>query len=155
LKKQIYPAVMERGPKGTFGGWLPDDFPGCGAGGRSQEETIEKAERALAQAVDLLLENNRPLPQPTPIERIALPRDCQLQACFIVGVDPPNPSERVNVYLPRNLIDRIDKRAAELGNESVQLLRLRNIDRRLTSFGIFPTAPRSKVHKTGRLRTKA
>ena len=28
---------------------------------------------------------------------------------------PPDPSERVNVYLPKSLIGRADKRAAELG----------------------------------------
>jgi hypothetical protein len=32
-----------------------------------------------------------------------------------VGVDPPDPSERVNVYLPKSLIGRIDRSAAERG----------------------------------------
>lgn len=32
-----------------------------------------------------------------------------------VGVEPPDPSERVNGYLPKSLIARADKRAAELG----------------------------------------
>ena len=31
-----------------------------------------------------------------------------LVAYFIVGVDPPDPSERVNVYLPKSLIGRGD-----------------------------------------------
>src|SRR5262249_37423496 len=51
VKRRLYPAVLERGPKGTFGAWFPD-FLGCVAAGRSQEDTIERAERALAQAVD-------------------------------------------------------------------------------------------------------
>ena len=114
MKKRFYPAVLERGLKGTFGAWFPD-FPGCVAGGRSQEETIERAENALGQTVDGLAEHERPLPEPTPVERIVLPRGCDLVAYFIVGVDPPDPSERVNVYLPKSLIGRIDRRAAELG----------------------------------------
>jgi predicted RNase H-like HicB family nuclease len=114
MKRRLYPAVLERGPKGTFGAWFPD-FPGCVAAGKSQEETIEKAEHALAQAVDGLAEYDRALPAATPIERIALPRGCDFVAYFIVGVDPPDPSERVNVYLPKSLIGRIDRRAAELG----------------------------------------
>ena len=61
MKKQLYPAVLERGSKGAFGAWFPD-FPGCVAGGRSQEEAIERAENALAQAVDGLLEHERALP---------------------------------------------------------------------------------------------
>ena len=114
MKKRLYPAVLERGPRGALGAWFPD-FPGCVAGGRSQEEAIEKAEGALARAVDGMAEQGRPLPEPTPIEQIALPKGADVVAYFIVGVDPPDPSERVNVYLPKSLIARIDKRATEFG----------------------------------------
>src|ERR1700716_3322646 len=91
MKRRLYPAVMERGPKGTFGAWFPD-FPGSVAGGRSQEETIERAENALARAVDGRAEQGSPLPEPTPIERIVLPKGCDLMAYFMVGIDPPDPS---------------------------------------------------------------
>src|SRR5215475_9994559 len=63
MKKRLYPAVLERGSKGTFGAWFPD-FPDCVAGGRTQEETLEKAENNLVQAID---EHGGPLPEPTPI----------------------------------------------------------------------------------------
>lgn len=156
MTRRLYPAVLERGSRGTFGAWFPD-FPGCVAGGKSQEETIEKAERALAQAVDGLAENNKPLPPPTPIERIALPKGCNLLAYFIVGVDPPDPSERVNVYLPKSLIGRVDKRAAELGMSRSSFFGLAVT----TALGRFPgppwhgsPEPRSKVHRTGGLRTE-
>ena len=114
MKRRLYPVVLESGPRGTFGAWFPD-FPGCVAGGKSLEEAIAKAETALARAVDVLAENNRPLPEPTPIERIALPKGCEPLAYFIVGVDPPDPSERVNIYLPKSLLARVDQKAAELG----------------------------------------
>jgi predicted RNase H-like HicB family nuclease len=158
MKRQLYPAVLERGPKGAFGAWFPD-FPGCVAGGRSQEQTIERAENALAQAVDGLFEHGRPLPAPTPIERIALPRGCDFLAYFIVGVDPPDPSERVNVYLPKSLIGQIDRRAAELGMSRSSFFGLA-ASTALTYFPVHTVVrpelaePRSKVHKTGRLRTK-
>src|SRR6202167_2340132 len=151
MKKQLYPAVLERGPKGTFGAWFPD-FPGCVAGGRSQEETIEKAESKLAQAVDVLSEHDSPLLQPTPIGQIALPKGCVFLAYFIVGVDPPDPSERVNVYLPKSLIGRVDRRAAELGMSRSSFFGLAAT----TALSSFPgefraglAGPRSKVHKTG------
>lgn len=114
MQKRFYPAVLERGPKSTFAAWFPD-FPGCVAGGKSQEATVEKAENALALAVEALAERGRPLPEPTPIEQIALPKGCDLIAYFMVGAIPPDPSERVNVYLPKSLIIRADRRAAELG----------------------------------------
>jgi predicted RNase H-like HicB family nuclease len=156
MKKRLYPAVLERGPKGTFGAWFPD-FPGCVAGGRSQEEAIERAENALAQAVDALAERDGVLPQPTPIEGVVLPKGCDLVAYFIVGVDPPDPSERVNVYLPKSLIGRVDRRAAELGMSRSSLFGLAvtmALDRFLGQWRVGAAEPRSKVLKTGSLRTK-
>jgi predicted RNase H-like HicB family nuclease len=158
MKKQLYPAVLERGPKETFGAWFPD-FPGCVAGGKSQAETIEKAENTLAKAIDRLFEHGKSLPEPTPIELIALPKGCDLLAYFIVGVDPPDPSERVNVYLPRSLIGRVDRRAAELGmsRSSFFGLAVTNALGRFPGPGSFRAGlaeSRSKVHKTGRLRTE-
>src|ERR1700709_1511476 len=114
MQRRLYPAVLERGPKGTFGAWFPD-FPGCVAGGRSQQDTIAKAGIKLARAVDVLAGHDRRLPQPTPIEAIVLPKGCEFVAYFIVGVDPPDPSERVNVYLPKSLLRQVDRRAADLG----------------------------------------
>ena len=155
MKKRLYPAVLERGPKGAFGAWFPD-FPGCVAGGKSQEAAIAKAETTLAQAVDQLAEYDRPLPQPTPIEQIVLPRGCDLVAYFIVGVDPPDPSERVNVYLPKRLIVEIDRRAAELGMSRSSFFGLAAT----TALGRFPgfraelAEPRSKARKTGALRAQ-
>ncbi len=157
MKRRLYPAVLERGPKGTFGAWFPD-FPGCVAGGKSQEETIEKAENTLAQAVDAMAEHGRTLPEATPLERVVLPKGSDLLAYFIVGVDPPDPSERVNVYLPKSLIGRVDRRAAELGMSRSSFFGLAAT----TALSVFPgpgsflpglAEPRSKVHKTGGLRT--
>src|SRR3982074_1982930 len=124
MKNRLYPAVLERGAKGTFGAWFPD-FPGCVAAGKSQEEAIEKAENTLAQAVDALIEQDRALPSPTPFGRIVLPKGCDLLAYFIVGVDPPDPSERVNVYLPKSLIGRVDRRAAGTRDEAPPLFAVR------------------------------
>ena len=156
MKKRLYPAALERGPKGTFGAWFPD-FPGCVAGGKSQEETIEKAENTLAQAVDALAERGRPLPEPTPIERIVLPKGCDLLAYFIVGVDPPDPSERVNVYLPKSLIGRVDRRAAELGMSRSSFFGLavtRALGQATDLFRMALPPLLAEVHKAGRLRTE-
>src|SRR5260370_1498851 len=103
MKKRLYPAILERGPKGTFGAWFPD-FPGCVAGGKSQEETIEKAENTLAQTVDALAEHGRSLPQPTPIQRIALPKGYDLLPSFLLRPDPPDPPRPCRVHLPTSPI---------------------------------------------------
>ena len=114
MVQRFYPAVLERGPRATFAVWFPD-FPGCVAAARTQEEAIGKAQGALAQSVIESSEQERALPPPTPFEKIALPKGCDLISFFAVGVEPPNPSERVNIYLPKALLGRIDTRAEELG----------------------------------------
>jgi predicted RNase H-like HicB family nuclease len=114
VAKRFYPAVLERGPKGSFAIWFPD-FPGCVAGGKTQEDALARSEIALAKAVDALAEADHPLPQPTAFEEIGIPKGSKPIAYFAVSVEPPNPSERVNIYLPKNLITRADKRAEELG----------------------------------------
>lgn len=114
MPKLTYPAVLERGAKNTFGAWFPD-FPGCVAGGTSPEHAIEKAQSALAQALYERVEKEKPLPEPTPFEKVMLPRNCDFVAFFAVTAEPPDPSERVNVYLPKSLIARADARAGELG----------------------------------------
>jgi predicted RNase H-like HicB family nuclease len=114
MLKRFYPAVLERGPKGSFAIWFPD-FSDCVAGGTTQEDALAKAEFALAKVVDALAETDRPLPQPTAFEQISLPKGSRPIAYFAVSVEPPNPSELVNIYLPKNLISRADKKAEELG----------------------------------------
>jgi predicted RNase H-like HicB family nuclease len=158
MKKRHYPAVLEHGPKGTFGAWFPD-FPGCVAGGRTYEETVEKAEYALARAVDALAEQNGSLPEPTPVEHVVLPKGSKLAAYFIVGVTPPDPSERVNVYLPKSLVERIDRRAADLGMTRSSFFglaatnALRGV---LLPGGLQPSLsePRSKARKAGGLQVR-
>jgi hypothetical protein len=106
-----------------------------------------------------MFEHGRPLPAPTPIARIVLPKGCDFLAYFIVGVDPPDPSERVNVYLPKSLIGQIDRRAAELGMSRSSFFGLA-ASTALTYFPVHTVLrpelaeARSKVHKTGRLRTQ-
>jgi predicted RNase H-like HicB family nuclease len=156
LKRRLCPAVLERGQRNVLGAWFPD-FPGCVAGGRSQEEAIERAERALAQAVDGWVEQGRPLPEPTPIERIALPKGSDVVAYFIVGVDPPDPSERVNVYLPKSLIMQADRRATELGMSRSSYFGLAvtmALEAPLGHWLSRLAVPRSKVHKTGAVRAE-
>jgi len=114
MAKRFYPAVLERGAKKTFAVWFPD-FPGCVAAGTSQEQALEKAEHELAQGMASVLEREPSLPQPTPFERIEIPKGCDVITLCVIGVEAPDPSERVNVYLPKSLLARADARAAELG----------------------------------------
>ncbi|MEJ0025986.1 MAG: type II toxin-antitoxin system HicB family antitoxin [Rhizomicrobium sp.] len=112
MASRLYPAILEKAEKKTFAVWLPD-FPDCVAVGRTQDEAVEKVHGIVATFAETLAEQDRELPPPTPIADIARPRN--FLAFVMVNVAPPDPSERVNVYLPRRLIARADARAAELG----------------------------------------
>jgi len=114
MAQRFYPAVLERGAKGPCAVWFPD-FPGCVAAARDQEEAMAKAQDALVAAVVALYERSRPMPEPTPFEKVKIPKDCNVITMFALGVEPPDPSERVNIYLPKSLLSQIDRRAAELG----------------------------------------
>ncbi len=114
MVRRYYPAILEKGPKSTFGVWFPD-FPDCVAAAPTQDEAVKRAESALARAVDILSERDAPLPAATLIENIVIPKGCKFVAFFVVGVEPPDPSERVNIYLSKSMIAQADKRAAELG----------------------------------------
>jgi predicted RNase H-like HicB family nuclease len=157
MPKRFYPAVLESGAKATFAVWFPD-FPDCVAAGLSQDEAIQKAEMVLAHAVDMLSEQEKSLPDATPLENIALPKNCRFVAYFIVGIEPPDPSERVNVYLPKSIIVRADSRAAELGmsRSSFFGLAVSSMIGWSLGRGMLPVAafPRSKVEKSGQLHEK-
>ncbi|MFI4935377.1 MAG: type II toxin-antitoxin system HicB family antitoxin [Caulobacterales bacterium] len=114
MPQRFYPAVLERGDKGVVGIWFPD-FPGYAVGGRSQEEAMAKASDVLEDAMQAMAERDEPLPEPTAVDANALPDGCDFVTFVAVGATPPDPSERVNIYLPKSLIDRVDREAADRG----------------------------------------
>jgi predicted RNase H-like HicB family nuclease len=114
MPQRFYPAVLERGEGGALGLWFPD-FPDCVAGGRTQEDAMARASDALEEAMRSSLDRDGALPEPTSIDSINLPDECEFVAFVAVGASPPDPSERVNVYLPKSLIERVDREAAERG----------------------------------------
>lgn len=114
MTKRHYPAVLERADGGALALWFPD-FPDCVAAATTQDEAIAKAERALEAAVTGLSEREMPLPFPSAVDSIVLPQECRFLAFVMIGVTPPDPSERVNIYLPRSLLEKADARASELG----------------------------------------
>ena len=114
MRQLFYPAVLERGEGKAYALWFPD-FPGVVAGGASQEDAMAKAEGLLAAAAEDLALAGKPMPAASGWDDFDLPEDCDLVVKFAVRVTPPDLSERVNVYLPKSLIERVDAKAAKLG----------------------------------------
>jgi len=114
MRAVFYPAVLERGEGEAYAIWFPD-FPGVVAGDISQGAAMAKAEAALAEAAEELALVGKTLPEPSDLDGFEIPDDCDLVVRFAVRVTPPDLSERVNVYLPKSLIERVDERAAAMG----------------------------------------
>ena len=114
MRAVFYPAVLERGEGGAYAIWFPD-FPEVVAGAASQDEAMAKAEGLLAEAAEALALEGKPLPVPSDLDGFDVPEDCDMVVRFAVRVTPPDLSERVNVYLPKSLIERIDAQAAAMG----------------------------------------
>ena len=114
MRAVFYPAVLERGEGAAYAIWFPD-FPDVVAGASSQDEAMAKAESLLAEAAEDLAMDGKLLPVPSDLEDFPIPSDRQLVVRFAVRVTPPDLSERVNVYLPKSLIERVDAKAALMG----------------------------------------
>jgi predicted RNase H-like HicB family nuclease len=114
MRQLFYPAVLERGEGEAYAIWFPD-FPGVVAGGKSQDDAMAKAEAVLAAAAEDLALAGKAMPAPSGWQDFELPDDCDLVVRFAVKVTPPDLSERVNVYLPKSLIERVDAQAARFG----------------------------------------
>jgi predicted RNase H-like HicB family nuclease len=115
MRVVFYPAVLERGEDGeAYAIWFPD-FPGVVAGDRTQTGAMAKAEAVLAETAEELALDGKAMPEPSDLDGFDVPSDCDLVARFAVRVTPPDLSERVNVYLPKSLIERVDARAAAMG----------------------------------------
>jgi predicted RNase H-like HicB family nuclease len=114
MRQLFYPAVLERGEGNAYAIWFPD-FPGVVAGGASQEDAMAKAEGVLAAAAEELALAGKTMPVASDWDAFDLPDDCDVVVRFAVKVTPPDLSERVNVYLPKSLIERVDAKAAQFG----------------------------------------
>jgi len=114
MRAVFYAAVLERGEGEAYAIWFPD-FPGVVAGDVSQSGAMAKAEAILIEAAEELALQGKGLPDPSDLDGFDVPSDCDLVVRFAVRVTPPDLSERVNVYLPKSLIERVDERAASMG----------------------------------------
>jgi predicted RNase H-like HicB family nuclease len=114
MTKRFYPAVLERDESGVFGLWFPD-FPGAVAAGHTQEEAVARGQAALEAAMQATAERDLPLPTPTAFDAITPPKEAEVVTLLALAATPPDPSERVNIYLPKSVIERADDLAASWG----------------------------------------
>ncbi|MBF0109647.1 MAG: type II toxin-antitoxin system HicB family antitoxin [Magnetococcales bacterium] len=114
-----YAAVMYRGGDG-YGVVFPD-LPGCTTHGDSIHDAAMHAEEALTGHIELMVRDEDPLPDPTPLDRLnevlpePEPDDEPEITRFLVRVEIPARWIRINLSMAENLVMRIDHAAKDLG----------------------------------------
>ena len=112
MAKVTYIALVEAGADG-FGAAFPD-LDGCVGWGETQDDAVANARQALSLHLEGMAEEGLDIPAPSDLRAIAKVVAANHAAdqppVLYVGieVEGPDAAERVNVYLPKSLLERID-----------------------------------------------
>jgi predicted RNase H-like HicB family nuclease len=113
-----YPIAIEIGNETTAYGVVVPDLPGCFSAGDTLDEAIAGAEEAAAAWIDATLDRGAEVPAPSSIEAIRARPEYAGWAFGVIEVDPSlldSTVERVNITLPRRVLQRLDAMARSAG----------------------------------------
>jgi predicted RNase H-like HicB family nuclease len=108
-------ALIHKEANSDYGVSFPD-LPGVATAGVDLDDARRMAEEALALHLEGMEEDNEPIPEPSSLE--AIMSDLDNRSGVAVLVDGPRQSfktVRVNVTVPEDELERIDKFAGEHG----------------------------------------
>lgn len=108
----FYPIAIEAGDKSHAYGVIVPDLPGCFSAGATLDQAIANAKEAIAAHIELLVELGKDIPGVSTVETLANHPDFKGYTWALVDVDITRlmgGSEKINVTLPKSLIDRIDR----------------------------------------------
>lgn len=132
-----YPIAIESGSSNTAFGVVVPDLPGCFSAGDSLDEAISGAEEAAAAWIDAALDAGEAVPAASSLEAL---RQNPAYAGWTFGVISLDPAlvddtiERVNISLPRRVLQRLDALARSAGeSRSGFIAQLTLEERRRTS----------------------
>ena len=110
-----YIALIHKDPATDYGVSFPD-LPGCISAGSTLDEARAMAAEALGLHLDGMAEDGEAIPDPSTLE--AIMADAGNRDGVAVLVDPPKAavkSVRLNITLPDDLLEQIDRQAAASG----------------------------------------
>ncbi|MEN4851343.1 type II toxin-antitoxin system HicB family antitoxin [Pantoea agglomerans] len=108
----FYPIAIEAGDHEHAYGVTVPDLPGCFSAGNTLDEAIKNAKEAITGHIELAVELGHNIPAVSTIEALATNPDYAGYTWALVEIDVIRllgGSEKINVTLPRSLIDRIDR----------------------------------------------
>jgi predicted RNase H-like HicB family nuclease len=113
-----YPIAIESGSETTAFGVVVPDLPGCFSAGDSLDEAVDGAEEAAAAWIDAALDAGEAIPAPSSLEALRRRADFAGWMFGIITLDPAlfdDTIERVNISLPRRVLQRLDALARSAG----------------------------------------
>ncbi len=107
-----YIALIHKEEGSDYGVSFPD-FPGCISAGVTLEEAKTMAQEAVVSHINVLKEMHEPVPAPTSLEEIMTCPENRSAIAFLVEV-PSHHTVRINITLPEDVLNIIDRRARRL-----------------------------------------
>lgn len=109
MAKRTYP-IMLQPADGGYGVVFPD-LPGCVSFGSDYDTAISGAEEALSLHLEGMAEDGEAFPAATPMADLILdhPDRTADTVWALASAEAPDTSERVNIYMAKSLLERIDR----------------------------------------------
>ncbi|WP_411705635.1 type II toxin-antitoxin system HicB family antitoxin [Edaphovirga cremea] len=108
----FYPIAIEAGDAQHAYGVTVPDLPGCFSAGDTLDEAISAAKEAITGHIELLVEMGQDIPAVSSVGELAKSHEFAGYTWAVVDIDVSRllgGSEKINVTLPKSLIDRIDR----------------------------------------------
>jgi predicted RNase H-like HicB family nuclease len=104
-----YIALLRKERDSDFGVNFPD-FPGCVTAGKSLEDARRMADEAIGLHVRGMIEDREPIPKPSSLDAIMDDADNRDAVAFLVEISSkPAKAVRINVMLPQDIVEAIDR----------------------------------------------
>ena len=103
-----YVALLRKQPDSDYGVDFPD-FPGCITAGNTLEDARHMAAEALQFHIEGMIEDGTEIPDPSPLDQIMTDPDHRDAVAVLIDANLRRPSVRVNISLPHDLLEAIDR----------------------------------------------
>lgn len=110
---RYYPAVIERAD-GGFGVFFPD-LPGRTSFGATLQDAARNAEEGLQGHLDVTAEHGDLIPEPSDLDLVPIQDGVDEAARVPVRAEMPGRAVQVNIDLPEDLLNAVDRYAAANG----------------------------------------
>lgn len=109
-----YIGLIHKEAESDYGVSFPD-FPGVVTAGRDLDEARAMAEEALTFHVDSLVEDGEAIPEPSSLQAVMADAVNRDGVAIVVAVKSQPKAIRVNITLPEDVLQLIDRYAASHG----------------------------------------